>query len=111
LRRCFGSIEAKLRLPFYGSYQQVDPVVIVAKGFSQLLPPKQYKIVLVDTLGRYSQEAALLQELTEVIAAEQSNTTLRGFGQGPSWSPNKTNKCGGVFSSVVATQECCGLDG
>jgi signal recognition particle subunit SRP54 len=65
----------KLRLPFYGSYQQVDPVVIAAKGVAQFRQSK-YEIILVDTSGRHQQEAALLQEMTEIIQAVQPDTTL-----------------------------------
>jgi signal recognition particle subunit SRP54 len=109
----------KLRLPFYGFYQQVDPVVIASKGVAQFRQSK-YDIILVDTSGRHQQEAALLQEMTEIIAAVQPDTTLskprRDWHpflprQGLSCSPNKTTKVGGVLSSVVATQECYGLYG
>jgi signal recognition particle subunit SRP54 len=65
----------KLQLPFYGFYQQVDPVVIASKGVAQFRQSK-YEIILVDTSGRHQQEAALLQEMTEIIAAVQPDTTL-----------------------------------
>ena len=65
----------KLRIPFYGSYQQVDPVVIAQKGVAQFRKDK-YEIILVDTSGRHQQEAALLQEMTELVAAIQPDTTL-----------------------------------
>jgi signal recognition particle subunit SRP54 len=64
----------KLRIPFYGSYQQVDPVVIATKGVAQFRKDK-YEIILVDTSGRHQQEAALLEEMTELVAALRPDTT------------------------------------
>jgi signal recognition particle subunit SRP54 len=65
----------KLRIPFYGSYAQGDPVQIAADGVKQFRKG-QYEIVLVDTSGRHRQEAALLEEMQEISAAVSPDNTV-----------------------------------
>ena len=63
----------KLRIPFYGSYTEADPVAIAEEGVKQF---KKYEIVIVDTSGRHKQEASLLEEMQEISAAIQPNNTV-----------------------------------
>eukprot|EP00924_Labyrinthula_sp_SR-Ha-C_P013152 maker-scaffold_12-snap-gene-11.17-mRNA-1 protein AED:0.02 eAED:0.02 QI:63/1/1/1/1/1/3/138/537 len=57
----------KLRIPFYGSPSETDPVKIALDGVSQFKKDK-YEIILVDTSGRHKQEAALFSEMQDVRA-------------------------------------------
>jgi signal recognition particle subunit SRP54 len=63
----------KLRIPFYGSYTEADPVAIAEEGVKQF---KNYEVVIVDTSGRHKQEASLLDEMQEISAAIQPNNTI-----------------------------------
>jgi signal recognition particle subunit SRP54 len=63
----------KLRIPFYGSYTEADPVAIAEEGVKQF---KKYEVVIVDTSGRHKQEASLLEEMQEISSAIQPNNTI-----------------------------------
>ena len=63
----------KLRVPFYGSYTEADPVAIAEEGVKQF---KNYEIIIVDTSGRHKQEASLLEEMQEISAVIQPNNTI-----------------------------------
>ena len=65
----------KLRIPFYGSYRQADPVVIAQQGVQQF-KQDDYELIVVDTSGRHQQEAALFEEMMELAAAVQPNLTV-----------------------------------
>ncbi|GMH89342.1 hypothetical protein TL16_g11427, partial [Triparma laevis f. inornata] len=65
----------KLRVPFYGSYTEADPVVIAEKGVAQFRKEK-YEIVLIDTSGRHRQEAGLFEEMQEISAAVDPDNTV-----------------------------------
>ncbi|GMH65217.1 hypothetical protein TrRE_jg9839 [Triparma retinervis] len=65
----------KLRIPFYGSYTEADPVLIAKKGVEQFRREK-YEIVLIDTSGRHKQEAGLFEEMQEISAAVRPNSTV-----------------------------------
>ncbi|CAD5226478.1 unnamed protein product [Bursaphelenchus xylophilus] len=58
----------KARIPFYGSYTEVDPVVIAKNGVDKF---KQdgFEIIVVDTSGRHKQEASLFEEMLQVSNA------------------------------------------
>eukprot|EP00339_Tiarina_fusa_P011245 CAMPEP_0117012666 /NCGR_PEP_ID=MMETSP0472-20121206/10612_1 /TAXON_ID=693140 ORGANISM="Tiarina fusus, Strain LIS" /NCGR_SAMPLE_ID=MMETSP0472 /ASSEMBLY_ACC=CAM_ASM_000603 /LENGTH=230 /DNA_ID=CAMNT_0004715795 /DNA_START=49 /DNA_END=738 /DNA_ORIENTATION=+ len=58
----------KLRVPFYGSYTQADPVLIAEEGVDQFVK-ENYEVIIVDTSGRHRQEAGLLEEMQEIAAA------------------------------------------
>lgn len=58
----------KLRIPFYGSYTEADPVRIAEEGVRQFRA-EHYELILVDTSGRHKQEADLFSEMQEVAAA------------------------------------------
>ena len=66
----------KLRIPFYGSYTEADPVEIASLGVAQFVKAK-YELILVDTSGRHKQEASLLEEMQEIsIAVHPQNTVF-----------------------------------
>ncbi|EER18354.1 signal recognition particle 54 kDa protein 2 [Perkinsus marinus ATCC 50983] len=58
----------KVKIPFYGSYVESDPVKIAKEGVD-LFKMDKYDIIIVDTSGRHRQEAALFDEMTQVAKA------------------------------------------
>ncbi|KRX09688.1 Signal recognition particle, SRP54 subunit, M-domain [Pseudocohnilembus persalinus] len=58
----------KIRVPFYGSYSETDPVAISEEGVSQF-KKDNFEIIIVDTSGRHKQEAELFEEMQQVDAA------------------------------------------
>lgn len=65
----------KLRIPFYGSYRQADPVVLAQEGVAQF-QRDQYEVIVVDTSGRHQQEAALFEEMQEIAGAINPDNTI-----------------------------------
>lgn len=55
----------KLRIPFYGSYTEADPVRIAEDGVAQFRK-ENYEVIIVDTSGRHKQEADLFAEMQQV---------------------------------------------
>jgi signal recognition particle subunit SRP54 len=58
----------KLRVPFYGSYTEADPVRIAEEGVEQFRK-ENFEVIIVDTSGRHRQESALFDEMQEIQAA------------------------------------------
>jgi signal recognition particle subunit SRP54 len=58
----------RVRVPFWGSYTEVDPVKIAAEGVDYF-KAEGYDIIIVDTSGRHKQETALFEEMQEVVSA------------------------------------------
>jgi len=56
---------AKVRIPFYGDYNETDPVKIAEEGVA-LFKKEKYDLIIVDTSGRHKQEAALFEEMKQV---------------------------------------------
>ncbi|VDM28477.1 unnamed protein product [Toxocara canis] len=54
----------KARIPFYGSYTEMDPVVIAANGVDKF-KEDGFEIIIVDTSGRHKQEASLFEEMLQ----------------------------------------------
>ena len=65
----------KCRIPFYGSYTEMDPVKIAEEGVSYFKKMK-YEIIIVDTSGRHKQEDALFDEMKQVSAAISPNDII-----------------------------------
>lgn len=65
----------KLRIPFYGSYTEADPVVIAEEGVERFVSDG-YEVIIVDTSGRHRQEEALFDEMQEISAAVQPDNTI-----------------------------------
>ena len=57
----------KVKVPFYGSYTEADPVVIAEQGVEQFRKEK-FEIIIVDTSGRHKQEEGLFEEMKQVAA-------------------------------------------
>lgn len=58
----------KCRIPFYGSYSEMDPVKIAKEGVTKFKKEK-YEIIIVDTSGRHKQEEALFDEMKQISSA------------------------------------------
>lgn len=58
----------KLRVPFYGSYTEADPVRIAEEGVEQFRK-ENFEVIIVDTSGRHRQESALFDEMQEIQTA------------------------------------------
>ncbi|KAK5982631.1 SRP54 domain-containing protein [Trichostrongylus colubriformis] len=65
----------KARIPFYGSYSEMDPVIIAAEGVEKF-KKENFEIIIVDTSGRHKQEASLFEEMLQV-----SNAVLETFSE------------------------------
>ncbi|KAH7725558.1 signal recognition particle 54 kda protein [Aphelenchoides avenae] len=65
----------KARIPFYGSYTEVDPVVIAANGVDKF-KADGFEIIIVDTSGRHKQEASLFEEMLQVSNAIQPDNAV-----------------------------------
>jgi signal recognition particle subunit SRP54 len=55
----------KVKVPFYGSYTETDPVKVAQDGVEQF-KKENYDIIIVDTSGRHKQEQALFEEMQQV---------------------------------------------
>ena len=58
----------KARIPFYGSYTEVDPVVIAQDGV-EMFKKEGFEFIIVDTSGRHKQEESLFEEMLSVANA------------------------------------------
>uniref|UniRef100_A0AAF5CZ09 Signal recognition particle 54 kDa protein n=2 Tax=Strongyloides stercoralis TaxID=6248 RepID=A0AAF5CZ09_STRER len=65
----------KARIPFYGSYTEMDPVVIAADGVDKF-KKEGFEIIIVDTSGRHKQEASLFEEMLQVSNAINPNNVI-----------------------------------
>lgn len=58
----------KARIPFYGSYTEVDPVIIAQDGV-EMFKKEGFEMIIVDTSGRHKQEESLFEEMLAVANA------------------------------------------
>ncbi|XP_020281144.1 signal recognition particle 54 kDa protein [Pseudomyrmex gracilis] len=65
----------KARIPFYGSYTEVDPVAIAQDGV-EMFKKEGYEIIIVDTSGRHKQEESLFEEMLQVANAVQPDNII-----------------------------------
>jgi hypothetical protein len=59
----------QVKVPYYGTYTESDPAKIAADGVD-LFKSQKMDIIIVDTSGRHKQEAALLEEMSQVSHLE-----------------------------------------
>jgi len=57
----------KCKIPFYGSYTEMDPVKIAEEGVAYF-KKQNYELIIIDTSGRHKQEEALFDEMKQVAA-------------------------------------------
>ncbi|GFW66823.1 signal recognition particle 54 kDa protein [Trichonephila clavipes] len=65
----------KARIPFYGSYTEVDPVVIAQEGVDKF-KNENFEIIIVDTSGRHKQEDSLFEEMLQVSNATNPDNII-----------------------------------
>ncbi|XP_054724835.1 signal recognition particle subunit SRP54 [Uloborus diversus] len=65
----------KARIPFYGSYTEVDPVVIAQEGVEKF-KNENFEIIIVDTSGRHKQEDSLFEEMLQVSNATNPDNII-----------------------------------
>jgi signal recognition particle subunit SRP54 len=58
----------KVRIPFHGSYTEMDPVAIAKEGVTQF-KKEGFELIIVDTSGRHKQEDDLFEEMIQVEKA------------------------------------------
>lgn len=58
----------KVRVPFHGSYTEMDPVTIAKEGVNQF-KKEGFEMIIVDTSGRHKQEDDLFEEMIQVEKA------------------------------------------
>ncbi|KAL0089334.1 SRP54-type protein [Phycomyces blakesleeanus] len=65
----------KAKIPYYGSYTETDPVAIAQEGVDKFKADK-FEIIIVDTSGRHKQEAELFEEMKQISAAVEPDSTI-----------------------------------
>lgn len=63
------------KIPFYGSYTEKDPARIAVDG-TKHFADLRFDLVVLDTSGRHSQEAALFQEMSIIDRSVQPNERI-----------------------------------
>ena len=66
---------SKCKIPFYGSYTEVDPVKITEEGVSYFKKQK-FDIIIIDTSGRHKQEDALFDEMKQVAEVAKPDEVI-----------------------------------
>ena len=66
---------AKIRVPFFGSHTETDPVKIAKEGV-EIFKKEKYEIIIVDTSGRHKQESVLFDEMKQVAAVTEPDETV-----------------------------------
>jgi signal recognition particle GTPase len=59
---------ARIKVPFYGSYTEADPVVIAREGVEQF-KKQNFEMIIVDTSGRHKQSDDLFEEMVRAVRA------------------------------------------
>ena len=65
----------KAKLPYYGSYQESDPVAIAQEGVAKFRR-EGFELILVDTSGRHKQEAELFREMQQIAHVAQPDHVI-----------------------------------
>ncbi|XP_059148241.1 signal recognition particle subunit SRP54 [Physella acuta] len=65
----------KARIPFYGSYTEIDPVVIAQEGVEKF-KEENFEIIIVDTSGRHKQQDSLFEEMLQVEQAVKPDNII-----------------------------------
>jgi len=65
----------KARIPFYGSYTEVDPVVIAQTGVDTF-KAEGFEVIVVDTSGRHKQEDSLFEEMLQLSNAVKPDNII-----------------------------------
>jgi signal recognition particle subunit SRP54 len=66
---------AAVKVPYYGSYSERDPVKIAQEGVERA-KSEGCDLIIVDTSGRNKQEAALFEEMQQVAGVVSPNLII-----------------------------------
>ncbi|KAI7853214.1 SRP54-type protein [Circinella umbellata] len=96
----------KAKIPYYGSYTENDPVSIALEGVDKFKADR-FDIIIVDTSGRHKQETELFEEMKQISAAVQPDSTIfvmdGTIGQAAE-SQAKAFKEAADFGSIIMTK-------
>ncbi|CAO3649228.1 unnamed protein product [Cunninghamella echinulata] len=96
----------KAKIPYYGSYTETDPVAIALEGVEKFKNDK-FEIIIVDTSGRHKQEIELFEEMKQISAAVEPDSTIfvmdGTIGQAAE-SQAKAFKEAANFGSIIMTK-------
>ncbi|KAH8916798.1 SRP54-domain-containing protein [Atractiella rhizophila] len=96
----------KARIPFYGSYTELDPVALSAAGVEKFRAEK-FDVIILDTSGRHQQEAELFEEMKLIKAAvgpEMTILVLDGAIGQAAESQSKAFKEAAGFGAIIVTK-------
>lgn len=65
----------KARIPYYGSYTEIDPVEIAKDGVDKF-KSENFEIIIVDTSGRHKQEDSLFEEMLQVYTTVNPDNVI-----------------------------------
>jgi signal recognition particle subunit SRP54 len=65
----------KAKIPFYGSYEETDPVLLAREGVAKFQAEK-FEVIIVDTSGRHRQEVELFDEMKQIASATKPDTVI-----------------------------------
>ncbi|XP_053403993.1 signal recognition particle 54 kDa protein, partial [Mercenaria mercenaria] len=65
----------KARIPYYGSYTEIDPVEIAKDGVDKF-KSENFEIIIVDTSGRHKQEDSLFEEMLQVYTTVSPDNVI-----------------------------------
>ncbi|CAD8142966.1 unnamed protein product [Paramecium pentaurelia] len=65
----------KIRVPFYGSYTETDPVKVVYDGV-EIFKKEGIEIILIDTPGRHQQQNDLFEEMKQIDIMIQTDNVI-----------------------------------
>lgn len=65
----------KAKIPFYGSYEEADPVKIVSEGCAKF-KSEGFEIIIVDTSGRHRQEGELFREMQLIAGVAEPDSVI-----------------------------------
>jgi hypothetical protein len=88
----------RAKIPFYGSYSEVDPVQLALDGVAKFAA-EAFDIIIVDTSGRHKQEAELFDEMKQIEAAvvRPPSTHLHA----PTHAPTHAHACTHTHTHTV----------
>lgn len=96
----------KAKIPFYGSYTEMDPVKVSKEGVDKF-KKERFEVIIVDTSGRHRQEDALFQEMIEIGQAVKPHQTIMvldaSIGQAAE-AQSKAFKESSNFGAIILTK-------
>ncbi|TGZ83153.1 signal recognition particle protein [Ascodesmis nigricans] len=96
----------KAKIPYYGTYTEVDPVKVARDGVEKF-KKERFDIIIVDTSGRHQQERELFAEMVQIQAAVKPDQTIMvldsSIGQAAE-AQSKAFKESADFGAIIITK-------